>query len=159
MRYYFTFPTSLGPGCRATEHGKLSGNLKHKNETFNLNSSQELKNTLYFCLSRSSGFCLVKGSGLGSGGWMGGCFLWSCSPQRKMGRRCLPASGGVSAGSWCESASLCPAAQGTLAVSPQRGPSERPRPSHPCPGGHTGMCTTASHRLKTHNRVIVPIST
>lgn len=52
MKYYFTFPTSLGPGCRATEHGKLSGNLKHKNERFNLNSSQEFKKTTAFLSQR-----------------------------------------------------------------------------------------------------------
>lgn len=63
------------------------------------------------------GYLTYPGSALENVSWL------SSSPQRRRGKRHLLASAAVSAGSWCESVSLCPAARGTPAGLQETGPS------------------------------------
>lgn len=158
IKLWFTFPTSDGPGCRATEQGRLSGNWSTNTNTC-LNTHWQCWSIFYratthqgSCSQWASVSCAPNETNVwvSQGAWQM-CFLMlSCSPQRRRERHCLQASGGVSSGPWCESGSPCPAAQGKLAGSPRTGPFWRTRPSHPCPDGRTERCTTASRTLWTH---------
>lgn len=73
------------------------------------------------------------------------------SPQRRRGRRCLPACAAVWPVPWCGLPSRGPAEVGTPGGSTGTAPCGRRFPSHPCRLCRTGRCRTEWRKLEGHS--------
>ncbi len=128
----FTFPTSVGPGSRHTEHGRLSGNWE-KIQAFSQITTLQVK----VCICQHS-YCNKSDPD-------------AFSPRRRRDMRCLRVCAGSSPVLWCERCVPCPAEEDRPVESTGRYPCETLCPSRPYHPDRTGTYRTAWRRLEQTN--------